>query len=66
MKISILASYFPQCYRNDPDLSKCLIDATESVREYLKKGVPELNIPEISPFHIPEVSLEQGTKSFEL
>lgn len=39
------------------------MEATESVREYLKKGVPELNIPEISPFHIPEVSLEQGTKT---
>ncbi|XP_030766704.1 protein takeout-like [Sitophilus oryzae] len=58
-----LPSYFPQCYRNDPDLNQCLLKATESVRPYMKQGIPELRIPSFEPFSVPEIVLEQGTQS---
>ncbi|CAH0558257.1 unnamed protein product [Brassicogethes aeneus] len=60
-----LPSYFPRCYRDRPqeEINECMLKATEIVRPYLKKGVPELKIPSISPLTIPEISLEQGTTS---
>lgn len=42
-------------------MEECLIKATETVRPFLQKGVPELGIPSISPLIIPQISLEQGT-----
>lgn len=30
-----LASDFPTCYRNDPELNKCLLNATIQVQPYL-------------------------------
>lgn len=54
---------FPQCHRSDPNLSKCLLDATEKVRPYLANGVPELKIPSFEPFTLPQVVLEQGSQS---
>ncbi|CAG9768275.1 unnamed protein product [Ceutorhynchus assimilis] len=56
-------SYFPTCYRNDPQLNQCLLNATEQVRPYLAKGVPELKIPPFEPFMLPELKLEQGTNA---
>lgn len=57
------APYFPRCKRFDPKLSECLIKATETVKPYLVKGVPELGIPAIEPYVIPEITLEQGTQA---
>ncbi|KAF7282502.1 hypothetical protein GWI33_002605 [Rhynchophorus ferrugineus] len=54
---------FPQCHRSDPQLSACLLDATEKVRDQIAKGVPELRIPKFEPFVLPEVVLQQGTQS---
>ncbi|KAK9879052.1 hypothetical protein WA026_003867 [Henosepilachna vigintioctopunctata] len=56
-----LPGYFPRCHRSDPKINECLLKATDQVRPYLIKGVPELNMPSIDPFTIPEVSLEQGS-----
>lgn len=61
--MNLLASYFPRCHIDDPELGKCLIKATETVRQHIKKGVPELNIPPIDPLVIPEITLQQGTNA---
>lgn len=37
--------------------------ATEIVKPFLIKGVPELGIPAIEPYTIPEITLEQGTQA---
>ncbi|CAG9769359.1 unnamed protein product [Ceutorhynchus assimilis] len=55
--------YFPVCFRNDPELNKCLINASEQVRPYLAKGVPELRLPSFEPFTIPQIELAQGTRA---
>lgn len=33
------------------------------MRPFLVKGVPELQIPPMEPFHLPETALEQGTQA---
>lgn len=61
--LNLSASYFPKCHVDDPELGKCLIKATEAVRPYIKKGVPELDIPRIEPLVVPEITLQQGTSA---
>lgn len=58
----ILASNFPRCYRNDPDLSNCLLKATETVRPFFKAGIPKLQIPSIAPILLYEWIIEQRTE----
>ncbi|XP_045471922.1 uncharacterized protein LOC123678764 [Harmonia axyridis] len=58
-----LPSYFPRCFRNDPKLNECLLKATETVKPFLIKGVPELNVPTIEPLVIPQIELEQGSQA---
>ncbi|RZC36740.1 uncharacterized protein BDFB_006178, partial [Asbolus verrucosus] len=58
-----LPSYFPRCKRNDPKLNECLLNATRIVKPFLVKGVPELGVPAIEPYTIPEITLEQGTQA---
>lgn len=59
----ILAPYFPICHQNDPKLGECLLNATDTLKPHLEKGIPELGIPEIDPLVIPVVKLEQEIKS---
>ncbi|XP_023014640.2 protein takeout [Leptinotarsa decemlineata] len=58
-----LPKHFPNCHRLDPNLNQCLIKATEQVKPYMATGVPELNIPPLDPFLIPQITLEQGTSA---
>lgn len=59
----LAASYFPRCHIDDPRINDCLLKATETVRPFLIKGVPELKIPPMEPFLLPEASLQQGTQA---
>lgn len=61
----ILASYFPKCSRDDPNLNDCLLKASNAVKPFLIKGVSELGILPISPYVFPEVTLEQGTSAVQ-
>lgn len=63
VRIIVEASYFPRCNIDDPELNRCLLKATETVRPFLVEGVPELRLPPIEPFFLPEAVLEQGTAS---
>ncbi|KAL1490584.1 hypothetical protein ABEB36_013253 [Hypothenemus hampei] len=56
-------SYFPTCFRNDPQLNQCLLRATEQMRPYLVQGIPELNLPPFEPFNLPQLGLQQGTQA---
>ncbi|XP_066251415.1 uncharacterized protein [Euwallacea similis] len=55
--------YFPVCFRNDPQLNQCLLNASNQVRPYLAKGVPELKIPSMEHLMIPQIELQQGTNA---
>ncbi|XP_066156554.1 uncharacterized protein [Euwallacea fornicatus] len=53
--------YWPVCFRNDPQLNRCLLNASDYIRPYLAKGVPELKIPPFEPLKLPQIELKQGT-----
>lgn len=55
-----LASFIPLCKRNDPKLSKCVIQAVEKIRPYLKKGIPEMNLPPGDPLHFYNTTTNTG------
>lgn len=59
-----LPSYFPRCHRTDPNLSECLLKATETVRPFLEKGVPELDIAPLDELRVSEVNLVDGSDAF--
>lgn len=40
--------------------------AATDARPFLRKGIPELNVPSIEPFVVPEVSLETGTDQLNI
>ncbi|KAK3912597.1 Protein takeout [Frankliniella fusca] len=56
-----LPAFVPICNRNDPQLAECIRKATVTLQPYITKGIPELNIPSVSPLNIPMVKLEQGS-----
>ncbi|CAH1099571.1 unnamed protein product [Psylliodes chrysocephalus] len=58
-----LPKYLPNCHRYDKHLNSCLVEATEKVKPFLAKGIPELGLPAFEPFIIPEINLEQGTSA---
>ncbi|KAJ9577484.1 hypothetical protein L9F63_005985 [Diploptera punctata] len=53
-------SYIHVCKRSDPQLENCIINSIESLRPYLLKGIPELQVPPIEPLRLPEVVVAQG------
>lgn len=64
--IKITAIKFPKCHRSDPNINACLKKAATDARPFLRKGIPELNVPSIEPFVVPEVSLETGTDQLNI
>lgn len=63
LKLVFPAGYFPRCNRNDPKINQCMVEAANFVKPFLIKGVPELGIKPITPYFIPEVSFDQGTRA---
>lgn len=43
-----IAYYLTKCVKEDPDVNECLIHAGNRLIEFLRKGVPELDIIEVS------------------
>lgn len=58
-----LPSFIKPCKRSDPNLEKCLIELIDTIRPNLAKGIPEMRIPPLDPFHVPQVVLDQGSAS---
>ncbi|XP_012263654.3 protein takeout-like [Athalia rosae] len=48
------------CRRSDPKLNECVRDSVESLKPYLKNGIPSLDIPPCEPLHVPQVEIKQG------
>lgn len=60
------ASFIKACRRSDPELNLCIKEQVESIRPYLLKGIPELQLPPYDPMRIPQLLLDQGTGSVRL
>lgn len=36
-------------------MTKCIQKSVEDLRPRLKQGIPELNVPPLEPFYVPEI-----------
>ncbi|KDR14111.1 circadian clock-controlled protein-like [Zootermopsis nevadensis] len=57
---SRIPSYIKVCKRSDPKLNDCIINSIETLRPYLLKGIPDLDVPSIEPLTLPEILVAQG------
>lgn len=67
----IIAINFPKCTQaytdeDGPILAKCIIEASEKARDFLRRGVPELGVPSIVGIVIPLISIEQKTRALKI
>ncbi|KAF5287048.1 hypothetical protein FQR65_LT12349 [Abscondita terminalis] len=59
-----LPSYIEKCvYTNDPDLAECIKDRIKVLMPKLENGIPELKLPRLDPFSIPEMEVNTGSGS---
>lgn len=54
------AYYIQQCQRDDPDVDECLKSSGNILAKYLRTGVPELDILEVEPVIVDEISIALG------
>ncbi|XP_050456597.1 protein takeout-like [Cataglyphis hispanica] len=48
------------CHRNDPNLNECVKQSVNSLRPYLKTGIPALQIPPCEPLRVPQIEISQA------
>nr|CAH7726712.1 unnamed protein product [Callosobruchus chinensis] len=60
--IDDLPPNFPRCHRDDPELNKCILQATETVRPYVIEGVPNFSKSVVN-FSVPAVVLQDGNEA---
>ncbi|KAG5327741.1 TAKT protein, partial [Pseudoatta argentina] len=48
------------CHRNDPNLNECIKQSINSLRPYLKTGIPALQIPPCEPLHVPQIKINKS------
>ncbi|XP_073844537.1 juvenile hormone binding protein 1 [Musca autumnalis] len=53
-----IPEYIKPCRRDDPELLKCFMNSLEHLKPYLAKGIPEIEVPSVEPFHMNELSLQ--------
>ncbi|KAF2880065.1 hypothetical protein ILUMI_26134 [Ignelater luminosus] len=56
-----VADYFPKCFIDDPNLNNCLLEAFDTVRPYIKKGVEEIGIVPFERIVFPNFNMTQET-----
>lgn len=56
----LVADYIHKCKRSDPEVAKCIQHSVEALKPRLKSGIPELDVPPIEPFIVPEVVISRG------
>ncbi|XP_072764809.1 protein takeout [Anoplolepis gracilipes] len=55
-----IPSFLKICHRNDPDLNECVKQSVDSLRPYLKTGIPALQIPPCEPLRVPQIEISQA------
>ncbi|XP_058803114.1 protein takeout-like [Phymastichus coffea] len=56
-----IPSFLRICRRSDPHLNECVKHSVNSLRPYLKSGIPALHIPPCEPLNVPEIELSQAS-----
>ncbi|XP_055715245.1 protein takeout [Phlebotomus papatasi] len=52
--------YLQQCSRDDPEINSCLIESANKFARHLRDGVPELELEEVEPVIVDEISIVLG------
>lgn len=60
------AKYIHVCKANDPDIANCIIQSVDGIREHLKDGIPELDVPPLEPLLLDEIKLRRGPQSAQI
>ncbi|XP_053667281.1 uncharacterized protein LOC128716383 [Anopheles marshallii] len=55
-----LPEYLHVCHREDPKLTECMKESIETLRPYLARGIPELDIPSIDPIHLGDLIVAES------
>ncbi|KAL0895442.1 hypothetical protein ABMA27_011563 [Loxostege sticticalis] len=55
-----LPSYIQACKRDQNTINECARHSIEALRPKLAEGLPELDLPGIEPFYIPEIVVVSG------
>ncbi|XP_041973773.1 protein takeout-like [Aricia agestis] len=55
-----LPDYIKVCKRDQSTINACVLENIEHLRPYLARGIPELHVPSIEPFYIPELIAISG------
>lgn len=56
----ISASYIKICNQSDPRLGACIRNSIISLKPYLIKGIPEIDVPSLDPLYVPEIKILQS------
>ncbi|XP_018049406.1 PREDICTED: uncharacterized protein LOC108687893 [Atta colombica] len=52
-----IPSYIHICGRRNPNLDKCIIDSIDNLKDFICKGIPELNTPPLVPFFMKHITI---------
>lgn len=52
--------FIEKCYRDDPELDECLKYSGNKFASYLNQGIPEIDLEEVEPVVIDEISISLG------
>ncbi|XP_070504021.1 protein takeout-like isoform X1 [Chironomus tepperi] len=52
--------FVEKCYRDDPDIDECLRFSGNKLASYLHEGIPELDLVDVEPVIIDEISISLG------
>lgn len=55
-----LPEYLHVCHRDDPKLTECMKQSIETLRPYLARGIPELDIPAIEPIILGDLIVAES------
>ncbi|XP_012219403.1 protein takeout-like [Linepithema humile] len=54
-----IPTFLKICHRSDPNLNECVKRSIDSLRPYLKTGIPALQIPPCEPLRVPRIEISQ-------
>ncbi|RZC36435.1 uncharacterized protein BDFB_009197 [Asbolus verrucosus] len=59
--VTVATKNFRKCNRQQPDWNECVFDATQHGLAELTRPYEEINIPNLNPYEVKEVTLSAGT-----
>ncbi|KAJ2943924.1 hypothetical protein O0L34_g8244 [Tuta absoluta] len=60
VQLKQIPDYITLCKRDQSTIDQCAKNAVEALRPKLREGIPELNVPSLEPFYIPEIRTNDG------